>query len=60
MRRICTLFACLVVFSGIADAKKISGTVSCGGEKLAGVVVSDGTSFAVTARNGRYTLDAAD
>ena len=60
MRRICTLFVCLVVFSGIADAKKISGTVSCGGEKLAGVVVSDGTSFAVTARNGRYTLDAAD
>jgi len=60
MKRVVLFLACVVFFSGIAEAKKISGTVTCGKEKLAGVVVSDGTSFTTTARNGRYTLEATD
>ena len=43
-----------------ADARKVTGSVRCGETKLEGVVVTDGSSFARTGRNGKFTFDIAD
>lgn len=49
------IIACVPVF-----ARKISGTVACGKQKMASVIVSDGHGFAVTDRFGRYSIDTAE
>lgn len=43
-----------------AEARQVTGSVKCGKEKIANVVVTDGTNFAVTGRNGKFRMDIAD
>lgn len=45
---------------GSLSARKVSGTVTCGKQKLSGVLVSDGYGFAVTDRAGRWSMDVSD
>ena len=59
-KTICLLLACLALAPGGSLARTVKGTVSCGNERLAGVLVTDGTSFTTTSPSGRYTLDVAD
>lgn len=44
----------------VADARKVSGSVVCGNEKLEGVVVTDGTHFTQTKANGKFSLNISD
>ena len=60
MKRLVLLLVGLALCSGLSEARKISGTVRCGKEKISGVLVSDGRSFTTTSSSGRYTLEAAD
>ena len=56
------LIAALAVFAGTLalQAREVTGSVKCGKEKLAGVVVTDGKSFTVTEKNGRFRMDIAE
>ncbi len=59
-KTICLLLTCLALAPGGSLARTVKGTVSCGNERLAGVLVTDGTSFTTTSPAGRYTIDVAD
>jgi hypothetical protein len=48
--------ATVTVTVGTASSFSISGTVTSGGQGLAGVVVSDGTRSATTSASGTYTI----
>ena len=43
-----------------AEARTVKGKVTCGKEKLAGVVVTDGENFAKTGRNGKFRMEIND
>ncbi len=43
-----------------AEARKVSGTVEAGDERLAGVIVTDGKNFTKTGNNGRFSFDIED
>lgn len=53
------LAAVLTAFAAQASVK-VTGTVSCGKQKISGVVVTDGRNFTVTSKSGKYTLLADD
>ncbi len=44
----------------VADARKVSGKVHCDGQSLSGVLVTDGTNFTVTKKNGTFKFDIRD
>ena len=60
MKRIICAIAALVTLAGVADARKVKGTVTSGAEFLEGVVVTDGTNFTATNFKGQFTLDIKD
>ena len=43
-----------------ADARKVSGSVVSGEEKLSGVIVTDGTNFTQTSKNGKFSFEIKD
>ena len=43
-----------------AEARRVSGSVACGREALAGVIVTDGANFTQTDSDGKFKLDVAD
>lgn len=53
------ILAFLVSVSAL-PARVVTGSVKCGKEKMAGVVVTDGHSFATTGKNGRFKMDISD
>ena len=59
--RIFPVLAILLCLSGeVAHARKVTGSVTCGKDKLEGVLVTDGTDFTVTKKNGRFSFDIKD
>lgn len=50
----------LLLICSYAPARKVGGQVTCGKQKLSGVLVSDGYGFAVTDRTGRWSMDISD
>ena len=56
------LIAALAVLAGgiILQAREVTGSVKCGKEQLSGVIVSDGSSFTLTGKNGKFKMDIAD
>ena len=50
----------LVLGAGAADARKVTGSVTCGDEKLSGVIVTDGRNFTTTKKNGRFAFEISD
>ena len=60
MRKAFLLLVVLALSSSLSEAKIISGTVRCGKERLAGVLVTDGSSFTTTSPAGHYSFDVAD
>ena len=47
------------MFCDIADARKVSGTVMCGEEKLSDVIVTDGKNFTQT-KKGKFKFEIED
>ncbi len=43
-----------------AEARKVSGTVKSGDEKLSGVIVTDGKNFTQTKKNGKFSFEIED
>ena len=43
-----------------AEARKVSGNVISGEEKLSGVIVTDGTNFTQTNKNGKFSFEIKD
>ena len=47
------------LFCNVADARKVSGTVMCGEEKLSDVIVTDGKNFTQT-KKGKFKFEIED
>lgn len=60
MKRIFTLLLGVLLICNIADARKVSGLVTSGEEKLSGVIVTDGKNFTQTKANGKFAFEIAD
>ncbi len=57
------LFLMLLAFGAVAvsaDARKVKGSVVSGDEKLSGVIVTDGTNFTKTKKNGKFAFEIND
>ncbi len=60
MKRILALSAALLMLCSYAEARKVSGTVKSGDEKLSGVIVTDGKNFTQTKKNGKFSFEIED
>lgn len=56
MTRIIAIAAFILFLTTNADARKVSGSVTCGEEKLAGVIVTDGVNFTQTDAKGKFSF----
>lgn len=57
MKKIFAFTLALMLFAGVADARKVKGSVKSGDEKLSGVIVTDGVNFTKTKKNGKFKFD---
>ncbi len=60
MRKTIAFTFALLMLCSYAHARKISGTVTAGDEKLKGVIVTDGKSFTQTKKNGKFKFKIED
>ncbi len=60
MNKIITAIIGLLLLATTAEARKVSGTVKSGEEKLSGVIVTDGKNFTQTKKNGKFSFDIQD
>jgi predicted phosphodiesterase len=60
MKKILMILLAAVALNTTAQARKVTGKVISGGEKLSGVIVTDGTSFTQTKKNGKFSFDIKD
>ena len=60
MKKIIAITAALLMICGVAQARKVSGKVVSGKEKLAGVIVTDGEHFTKTKKSGKFAFDIND
>ncbi len=60
MKRILIISAALLMLCSYAEARKVTGTVTSGEEKLSGVIVTDGKNFTQTKKNGKFSFEIED
>lgn len=60
MKKIFIAIAALIATATLADARKVSGTVTSSAQLLEGVVVTDGSNFTTTNAKGKFTFDIND
>ena len=60
MKKILFSILALVLVCFAAQARKVSGSVVSGEEKLSGVIVTDGTNFTQTGKNGKFSFEIRD
>lgn len=60
MKRIISILIAVLALNLTVEARKVSGSVICGNEKLSGVIVTDGENFTQTKQNGRFNFDIND
>ena len=60
MKKYVAMTAALLMLCGVAQARKVTGRVVAGNEKLSGVIVTDGENFTKTKKNGKFTFDIKD
>lgn len=60
MKKIFLAIICLSILAFSAQARKVTGKVSCDGKALSSVIVTDGESFTQTKGNGRFRFEIAD
>ncbi len=59
MKKILILLVVLML-CGHAEARRVSGSIMSGEEKLGGVIVTDGKNFTRTGNNGKFTFNIED
>lgn len=57
MKRTIWILLALLLTCRMSEAKVVKGIVTCGDEKLSGVVVTDGKKFTQTGKNGTFRLN---
>ncbi len=60
MNRFIILAAAFLLLAGTAEARKVSGVVKSGEEKLGGVIITDGKNFTQTKKNGKFSFEIED
>lgn len=60
IRKIFAILVLSTMFLGVAHARKVTGTVTCGLELLEGVIVTDGSNFTTTNFKGKFAFDIND
>ena len=60
MKKIFLVLLAFATAAVAADARKVKGSVVSGEEKLAGVIVTDGTNFTQTKKNGTFAFEIKD
>ena len=60
MKKILFTLLSFVLICSAAQARKVSGIVTSGEEKLSGVIVTDGTNFTQTKPNGKFKFEIED
>ena len=60
MKKILFMLLAFGVLCFSAEARKVSGNVISGEEKLSGVIVTDGTNFTQTNKNGKFSFEIKD
>lgn len=58
--RIIAISAVLLLVCSAAHARKVTGKVVSGDERLSGVIVTDGENFTRTKKNGKFAFDIKD
>lgn len=59
MKRIIAIMLSVVLMGNMAEARKVTGKVVCGDEKLSGAIVTDGKNFTKTVK-GKFAFDITD
>lgn len=54
------LIILLLLPAVLMSARKVTGSVTCGDERLAGVIVTDGKNFTQTKNNGKFSFNIDD
>ncbi len=60
MKNKLAIISVLLILCCYAEARKVSGVVKSGDEKLSGVIVTDGKNFTQTKKNGMFKFDIED
>ena len=60
MKKFLAFTAALLMLCSAAEARKVTGKVVSGKEKLAGVIVTDGEHFTKTKKNGKFAFNIND
>ena len=60
MKKFLAFSAALLMLCFAAEARKVTGKVVSGKEKLAGVIVTDGEHFTKTKKNGKFSFNIND
>ena len=60
MKRIVLMLSAALLICSAADARKVTGSVVSGEEKLSGVIVTDGVNFTQTKKNGKFSFEIKD
>ena len=60
MKKFLAFSAALLMLCSAAEARKVTGKVVSGKEKLAGVIVTDGEHFTKTKKNGKFAFNIND
>ncbi len=60
MKKLIAISIALLMVCSLAQARKVSGTVTSGEEKLSGVIVTDGKNFTQTKKNGKFSFEISD
>ena len=59
MKRLMILFLALAAVCNLAEARVVSGSVTCGKKKLSDVIVTDGKNFTKT-QKGKFKFEIED
>lgn len=60
MKRFALALAAFILCTSMVQARKVSGTVTCGEVSLSGVIVTDGENFTKTNDKGKFNFDIKD
>ena len=60
MKRFALVLIAFTLLASVAQARKVTGTVSCGTVYLSGVVVTDGENFTTTNKKGKFSFEIKD
>lgn len=60
MKKVLIVIMASLAFCGVISARKVTGSVVSGDQKLTGVIVTDGVNFTQTKKNGKFSFNIQD